>query len=516
MKVMQPLSVELSPGTLRVRPVMKIERKKKSLPPVVRLSVAGLVMVVIVACLTVPLLDPGRLLMITVCVGSLSLCGLIFLAIGFLTPSMLLTRIVSLGFMMQIFWMLLIALIGAPTFLSNNYITPDAIDYPLESVFPLLLVPMVALVSCLLAWLLQKRQSRASVLLTLNVRAANVSYYLLFAAAIQLLYWPAAVKDSGSIGYFIRATSYTFTFAPLIAGRYSRTLPKVHRLWLAAMFVNAVVGLLVGSRLIALLPPALYMIGYVTSLRGRARTRMAVFGVALFILALMLSGIIGIVRQQVGRGGIEILSSERISTVFDSTTKVIEGQQTASEESDSTITTEGLSRMVVWTNIFVPVMTPSRLPYRGYEGLPTEIALSMQLANFSGMSLEDLLEAGMFSAPANRYGFTVTTDTSVEWGILADAWSRDGATGVVIFGFIAVALLLLAERLIQGWRKLPVAAKLFLFSAYAKNALGVVTVPLLTTMRAMVLDTAIILLIVLVINFWQFQKRSFSSRKRNG
>lgn len=514
---MQPLRIESRPGSVRSKPVSaKGNAKRAALSPIMRLAVVGLIMTVVVASLTVPLLDPGRLLLFVVCAGALGLCGLTFLAIGAITPSLLLTRIVTLGFMMQMFWMLLIALVGAPTYLANNFITPDAIDYPLECVLPLLLVPLVGLVACLLPWLFPKKQrSQPSILSTLNVRPPNLSYYLVFAAVIQLLYWPAAVENSGSIGYFIRATSYTFTFVPLIAGRYASTLPKTHRLWLIAMSINAVIGLLVGSRLISLLPPALYMIGHLTSLRGRARTRMAVFGGALGVLALMLSGLAGLVRQEVGRGGIEILSLERVSKAVDSATKVIEGQQTVSAGSDFTITTEGLSRMVVWPNIFVPIMTPSTLPYRGYEELPNEIALSMQIAKISGASLEDLLEAGMFSAPANRYGFMVNTETSVEWGILADAWSRDGATGVVLFGFVAILALLLAERLIHGSRNLPPAAKLFLFSAYAKNALGVVTVSLLATVRAMVLDTVIILVIVLVMNLWQHQPRGFPHAKRN-
>jgi hypothetical protein len=514
---MQVLGIESRPGSIRSEPVrVKSNATREAFFPIKRLAVMGLIMTVVVAFLATPFLDPGRLLLFVVCAGALALCSLIFLAIGALTPSLLLLRIVTFAFMMQMFWMLLITLVDAPTFLSNSVITTDVTDYPLEGVLPLLLVPLVALGACLVLWLfLKKQRSQPSILSTLVVRPPNLSYYLVFAAVVQLLYWPAAVKNSGSIGYFIRATSYTLTFAPLIAGRYSATLPKTHRMWLIAMSINAAIGLLVGSRLIALLPPSLYMLGYVVSLRGRARMRMAAFGGALFILALMLSGIVGLVRQEVGRGGIEILSSERVSSVVDSATKVIEGQQTVSAEPDSTITTEGLSRLVVWTNIVVPIMTPSILPYRGYEELPNEIVLSMQFANFSGARLEDLLDAGMFSAPANSYGFTVNTETSVEWGILADGWSRDGASGVVLFAFIAMLVLLLAEQLIYGVRKLPRAAKLFLFSAYAKNSLGVVTVPLLTTVRTMVLDTAIILFVVLAINLWQHQAKGFSRAKRN-
>jgi hypothetical protein len=466
-------------------------------------------MTVVVASLTVPLLGTGRLLLFVVSAGALALCGLIFLSIGALVPSLLLTRIVTLGFMMQMFWMSLIALVGAPTYLPRSLLTPDAVDYPFEGVVPLLLVPLVVFAVCLFAWIfLKKQKAQSSLLSTLNIRPPDLSNYLIVAAAIQVLYWPAALENAGSIGYFVRATSYTLTFVPLVAGRYASTLPKTHRLWLIAMSINAVIGLLVGSRLISLLPPALYMIGYITSLHGKARARMVVFGGALSIVALMVSGLAGMVRQEVGRGGIEILTSERVSTVVDSTMKVIEGQQEVSTESDSAIKTEGLSRMVVWPNIFVPIMTPTMLPYRGYEELPDEIALSMQIAKISGTSVDDLLDAGLFSAPANSYGFMVNRLTSVEWGILADGWSRDGATGVVLFGFIAILLLLVAERLIQGSRNLSGAAKLFLFSAYAKNALGVVTVPLLTTVRAMALDTVIILFIVLAISLWQRQPRT--------
>ena len=143
---------------------------RAALTPKMWLVVAGLIMTVVVASVTAPLIETGRLLLFIVYAGGLALCGLIFLATWALTPSLLLTRIVMLGFMLQMFWMLLIALVGARTFLPNNPIAPDAADYPLEGVVALLLVPFVAFGACLLvSLLLRKQRTRPSIRYQLGI-----------------------------------------------------------------------------------------------------------------------------------------------------------------------------------------------------------------------------------------------------------------------------------------------------------------------------------------------------------
>jgi hypothetical protein len=197
--------------------------------------------------------------------------------------------------------------------------------------------------------------------------------------------------------------------------------------------------------------------------------------------------------------------------VLDSVTKIISPEKTATVRDEPSIEAEGLGRLVMWSNIVVPMMSPAIVSYRGYDGLSEEAMLSAQIANISGLSVEDLLQAGLFAGPANRYGFTVNKNTSVEWGVLADGWSRGGLMGAFLFGFIAITILSQAEKIIRGSTIVPPAARLFLLFVYAKNAYGVLGVTLLTTIRSMILDTTIILAIALFIGAWNM---AYSSGRR--
>lgn len=482
-----------------------------TLSPVRHLVMVGLASLVTVTFVAVPLLENGRVLLSVVCAGALALCGLIFFAIGALTPSLLLTRIVTLGFITQMFWMFLIAVSNTPTRPGGNLTAPDAADYPLQAVLPFLLIPLAALGVAFLLWIFRMK-SHLPILSILDVKHNDIAPYLVLAALIQLLYWPASTENSGVLGYLVRAISYTFAFAPLIAGRYSGKLPNVQRFWIVSMAINAAIGLVVGSRLIALMPPTFYMIGLISALRGSDRARMTVLAMVAFIPVLILSGIFGLVRQDIGRGGIELFGSERVSRVLDSATNILNPEKTATAREEPSIGAEGLSRLVMWSNIVVPIMSPEMIAYRGYDGLGEEAMLSANIANMSGASVEDLLQAGLFAGPASRYGFTVNKDTSVEWGVLADGWSRGGLVGALLFGFIAVTILTQSEKIIRGSRIVPPAARLFLFSVYAKSAYGVLGVTLLTTIRSMILDTAIILAIALFIGAWNM---AYSSGRRN-
>jgi hypothetical protein len=472
----------------------------------------GLALLATVTLIAVPLLDNGRVLLSVVCVGALALGGLIFFAIGALTPSLWLLRIITLGFILQVFWLFLIAISNSPTLSAGNPSAPDIADYPLQAVLPNLLIPLAALVAAFLLSIFRlDSHLPTGIPSILNVKGTDIAPYLVLAALIQFFFWPAMTEHSGLPGYLVRVLSGTFAFVPLVAGRYSRKLSNIHRLWIVSMAINAVIGLVGDSRLVAFMPPALYMIGLISSLRGSARTRMTVFAVVAFIPVLMLSGIVGLVRQDIGRGGIEFIGSERVSQVLNSASRIISPERTATVVEKTSIKEAGLSRLVVWSNIVVPIMSPEMISYRGYDGLGEEALSYAQIAGVSGASLQDLLQAGLFAGPANRYGFTVNKNTSVEWGVLADGWSRGGLMGAFLFGFITVTILMLAEKTIRGSRILSPAATLFLFFVYVKNAYGVLALTLLMTIRSMIIDTGIILVIALFVGAWNM---AYSSGRR--
>jgi hypothetical protein len=159
-----------------------------------------------------------------------------------------------------------------------------------------------------------------------------------------------------------------------------------------------------------------------------------------------------------------------------------------------------VSRMVAWTNVVVPLMTPRTIPYRGFEGIANEIGKSFQVASVAGLTADDLLDAGMATAPARTYGFMVNSQTSVEFTVAADGWSRGGAAVTILFFVILALALTIGEACIYSLCRSSPGAATFLVLPLARAAFfDVNALPLLATLRSMVMYTVLIGLAIVVV-----------------
>jgi hypothetical protein len=275
-------------------------------------------------------------------------------------------------------------------------------------------------------------------------------------------------------------------------------------LWVSTVIVNAVIGIAAGTRGKALLAAVLFATGFISALPDRKRVVVGICAVFAAVPLIQLAGALGVVRDELGRGGLEMVESGHLSEVF----RQLSRELLPDDRQDVEVLREhGVSRLLSWTNVVVPLMTPQTVPYRGMTGLLDEAAQTFQVASFSGSTPDDLYEAGLWNAPARQYGFTVNAYTSVEFTLAADGWSRGGAVAALLFGFVAALLMTLWE---VGVSRLPGrGAGAFLSLPVAKAAFFDTNfIPLLPMLRGMVLYTLILCALVAVVESVRHASRS--------
>jgi hypothetical protein len=438
-------------------------------------------MVLLGAGLLIPLVESGHTAIFVASTGCLALCILLDLGISALAPHLLLPRLVAGGYALQCFWLVLVGALRLRAYAVDSS-APEITTAPLQAVLPNVLVPVSALLAVGFIRLLPVPLYDKENVWSQNQSApGGISFYLALAAIVHPLYWPAVMGGLLDRLYFIRVLNGAFVFMPLLAGRYSRRLPMVRYLWLASMTLDLVIGAVAGSRFHSLLPPALFGVGYFLATPAQKKPRILLLLGAAALPAFVISGLIGIVRSEFGRGGIEVFNVDRIQAMLDSAATHLDG---ADERAQNDVGVQGIGRMVVWPNLNVAMMTPTPVPYRGLSSFPTELKATMYLGYIDGSTMQDTYDLGLGSTPARLYGYRVNTHTSVDFGILADGWSRGGIPIVLLFGFLLTTAFGLMECFICRMRYLPDCARLTIFMTLFYPALGASIGTLLNLFRS--------------------------------
>jgi hypothetical protein len=431
-------------------------------------------------------------------------CLLAYLGISRLIPSYSAIRLLVFSYALQLVALAAIAALGLPLGPGHHPFEINAADAPIQSVLAMIIVPLGAVVAAL-AWRLLSTFSRRTKTVSWSENVAAIRRpYLIIAAVAHLTYWPAGLEDSGAIGYVGRVLATALVCAPFLAGRDSQKDRRLGMLWVFTVVVNAVIGIAAGTRGKALLAAVLFATGFISALPDRKRVVVGICAVFAAVPLIQLAGALGVVRDELGRGGLEMVESGHLSEVF----RQLSRELLPDDRQDVEVLREhGVSRLLSWTNVVVPLMTPQTVPYRGMTGLLDEAAQTFQVASFSGSTPDDLYEAGLWNAPARQYGFTVNAYTSVEFTLAADGWSRGGAVAALLFGFVAALLMTLWE---VGVSRLPGrGAGAFLSLPVAKAAFFDTNfIPLLPMLRGMVLYTLILCALVVVVESVRHASRS--------
>jgi len=386
--------------------------------------------------------------------------------------------------------LLVLAVLGMPTSIGGISSSLDAVDYPILATLPPTVIPvMVAAVSIVLRRAL--RGDNATLLPPVGPQ--GLTKYLMAGAALLILVWPAGLPEAGWLGYAVRIIASAATFMPYLAGRYLvGTRTGLVAIWILALLVNGVIALLAGGRLLAFFPPTLFVLGAIQGTRGSTRRKVLVFAALLMPTFVLVSGIAGQVRSDLGRGGMELVSERRASDFVEAT-----GRELRAGGAVRLAFAEGVRRLVPWTSVAIPIMTPRPVPYRGFEGFLDEIVNTFQIAAVSGTSRADLIDAGVGTAAARAYGFGVDVGTNVEFGPTADGWSRGGILVVFLFGLCLGVTIWGAERFIRRQLKRNPAGATVLFAVCAKHAADTIALPFLAAVRAIVVFAVSIFVLIL-------------------
>ena len=425
--------------------------------------------------------------LIAVALGGCLACVAAYLSLRRLFPRYYAMRLLIVGYGLQLLALAAIAAMGVPLSPPYHPFEANAADAPFRVVLALLTIPTGTLIAGL-TWLFFSRLSggveRPE---PSDDVAAPRRVYLVIAAFMQLLYWPAALENSGAAGFAARSVGAALMVAPFLAGRDVRRDRRLAALWCFIILANGVVGIAAGSRSKAFFTLVFFAAGYISALPRGRRLAAGACAVLAMVPLLQLAGAMGVVRGEVGRGGLELARPENIRAVF----QVLSRELTSGENAED-VNMQGVGRMLAWANVVGPIMTPESIPYRGLHGFIDETATTFQIATISGMTADDLYDAGLFNAPARIYGFTVNANTSVEFPLLADAWSRGGAPVALLFSFIASLALMAGELCAYRLHRYPTGVATILALPVAKAALDAVGVPLLSMLRGMVLNLVMV------------------------
>lgn len=435
---------------------------------------------------------------VAVC-GTVTLWGYcLYAAAGVLAPRMYLSRFAIVLFSGQGLWLGVLALLGHSLAAKLTFTSVSIAEFPVRAVLPLLVVPSVAIVSL---GIVKGASSRGGESVAKAPNPDRKSkrkrrFHLIVAAIPVGAYWIAAQPGTGFAGYVGRAAGSALMFYPLFAGAYSRDDRLAGWLWRAVLAANAVMGALMGTRT-PFISVLLYALGWLyAGPRNRRRVEvLLVSGLGAFLM--IMSGIVGLVRGEMGRGGIEMVSIERAQAMAAASRERL-GDGGEEGGGGPEIAQEAFSRLVAWSNLVVPILSPNPVPYRGYVNLLDEVKTASTINALAGRSAEQWLAAGLGSGAATRYGFIVNPSTSVEFSVLADGWSRAGLEGALVLGFIVLFVFNGLEVCLTWMRRRVPESSTVIFAVLARAMLDVSTVPAVSSLRRIVLDMSVSLVLVAV------------------
>jgi hypothetical protein len=446
------------------------------------------------------------------------LCFAMYLAVANLLPQYYSPRFLILSFGFQCLILAVIAVLGAPLSPPYHPFEVNAADAPIRSIVAMLMVPVGALIA-VVASRVVGNLSGASVRsrdveparLSVLALAAQRRPYLVLAAVLQLLYWPAALEGAGATGYIVRVVSSALMGAPFLAGRDSKADRRLAGVWALALLVNAIIGIAAGTRSKAFIAIVLFAAGFVSALPSRRRILVGAVGMIAAIPLIQLAGALGVVRDDLGRGGLEMMKAEHVREVASALSRKMSSSDRDEAEA---VNFQGFGRLLSWTNVVVPILTPETVPYRDLTGIVEEATQTFRIASLSRLTVDDLYDADLYTAPARRYGFMVTATTSVEFGLAADAWSRGGAPVVILFSAIVVLLMLFVEFGANRFNRYGAGVAMIIALPIGKAAFfDANAVSLVPMTRGIFLNTLLMAILVLLVE--RLRKVTRAARRRS-
>lgn len=271
---------------------------------------------------------------------------------------------------------------------------------------------------------------------------------LLCSAVFSLMFWVGGELSFGLVKSVFLTLQRAFFFVPFLAGFYFRISRVTTITWLFVVAVNLGLGIATGSRGPAFMPFILYSIGMICGATFRQRLALlSILGV-LAIPGIYVFGMIEVIRTDVGRLEVSKLSLSTVTQVVSELGSKKGNARDAYEEIPAVVRTN--IRGLNWPNFVVAAVAGRSGSYRGYADLPEQLWASMNVVSLTGQ-MSEYYNEGLWNLRAADYGFLVTTETSVEFGILAESWDRGGPLGTFAYALVAMILLALTEAGAHRW-----------------------------------------------------------------
>ncbi len=254
---------------------------------------------------------------------------------------------------------------------------------------------------------------------------------LVFCAIITLLYPILSFRPG--IGY---AETILFNFTRLIpfaAGVLFFKNKFLRMLWLSALTVLFILGILTGGRGTAIQSSLVYFIGFYLALTSARIKRITLILALVFsIPAISFLAFVGMFRHIVGRVDFDKINLERAVSVYQKYQKVKDSKVLDLNSTEAQL--QGWGRFVNFVNIVQFATIPQKRKHLGFDDFFTvDLPYAFDISFISGTTVEDRLRVKAGNFRLNDYGYLVTLGSSVEYSIVTDGYIRFGFMGVFIF-----------------------------------------------------------------------------------
>lgn len=371
------------------------------------------------------------------------------------------------------------------------------------------IVPLIALcVAGLLHFFSPNKQRINHVKHYFGFAGRKLHFFLFFGAFVNLLVWIEPAMG-GKVGYFMRVLYASFSLVPLLAGYCWKNSQALRIFWAISIVLGLLLAVLTGSRAYGFFPATFYFVGFVFQLPKGRKIYALLALLVIMPIGLFVVGFIQNLRNQIGR---KALNEVNISEVIDFIPNAIEdslarGKSNIGQHERPTGYT-GLERLVNWTLLFAPNMTPSVAEYRGYGDYLQEVrgVLSIGGSDYNNAS-------GKFYPTvlfARAYGFnvhlTVGSDGrlksyTVPFGMIPDAWSRYGLISLIGQAILAFGIFIIAEVILRSFLKKYPEVLIMGSLVMAKYVMQLGTYAVLITVKRMIVYLVFIVVVCFILRY---------------
>lgn len=264
--------------------------------------------------------------------------------------------------------------------------------------------------------------------------------------------------------YALRIITLSFDFLPLFVGLYFSRLPCRSRyLWVLLLLINMIANIIQASRGLAVIPIALFMIGYLVSISDKPTFKKSI--VIIFFISVPFFSFFGNIqdfRDRYGRGNEVTVENGELLFNYLLNSSSGESKSLANSVAD------GLCRFINVGDFAIVHLTPGNVPFRGFIQMEDEIKSVITLYGSEGSAKfrESRGNLKYGSGVLSDYGFNINENTSVGMGILGDSYSRFGIVGVAIYLFLTAFVITKMELYIGKHYPSVFGIILFFFLAY--------------------------------------------------